>query len=91
LGPGGDNDLDDDDDLAGDGQGSAGSGKLGKAGGGRGRQSYNDKYQMRDFGPAAETFVCQEMRTSGGRSAPKQQRRTGFSIARGLMEGWQPR
>lgn len=55
------------------------------------RKSFRDEYAMPSYGPAAETFVCQEMRTSGGRSAPKQQRRTGFSIARGLVEGWQPR
>jgi len=55
------------------------------------KKSFRDKYAMPQYGPAAETFVCQEMRTSGGRSAPKQQRRTGFSIARGLVEGWQPR
>lgn len=84
----------DNDDDGAFGAGDAGAG-VGGSGKGRsstgGRQSYSDKYQMTDFGSAAETFVCQEMRTSGGRSAPKQQRRTGFSIARGLMEGWQPR
>lgn len=58
---------------------------------GRSKNTQNDKYALHEYGPAAETFVCQEMRTSGGRSAPKQQRRTGFSIARGLQEGWQPR
>lgn len=58
--------------------------------GGKQTQSFYDKYALHEFGPGPETFVCQEMRTSGGRSAPKQQRRTGFSIARGLLEGWQP-
>ena len=28
-------------------------------------QSLNDKYTMQEYGSAAETFVCQEMRTSG--------------------------
>jgi hypothetical protein len=83
---------DDEDDYLADLAAGGGAGGLGGAGtaGGRSRNS-NDKYALHEFGPAAETFVCQEMRTSGGRSAPKQQRRTGFSIARGLVEGWQPR
>jgi hypothetical protein len=29
------------------------------------QKSFNDKYSLREFGNAAETFVCQEMRTSG--------------------------
>lgn len=83
--------FDDDDDGAGSGAGIKGpAGSLGGSSRNR-KQSFSDKYVMHAFGPAAETFVCQEMRTSGGRSAPKQQRRTGFSIARGLVEGWQPR
>lgn len=92
------NDDDDDDDSYRRGRGAGGANndvKGDRRGSGRGGstrgQSANDKYALHEYGPAAETFVCQEMRTSGGRSAPKQQRRTGFSIARGLVEGWQPR
>lgn len=77
-----DDEEEDDDDYLGGGLGGRSSSRI---------SSKNDKYALHEFGPAAETFVCQEMRTSGGRSAPKQQRRTGFSIARGLAEGWQPR
>ncbi|GAA5982444.1 hypothetical protein JCM5350_000413 [Sporobolomyces pararoseus] len=48
------------------------------------------KYELDDWRTAPESFVCQEMRTTGGRVAPKQQRRTGFQQARLLLNGWRP-
>ncbi|GAA5887681.1 hypothetical protein JCM16303_003724 [Sporobolomyces ruberrimus] len=48
------------------------------------------KYELDDWRSAPESFVCQEMRTTGGRVAPKQQRRTGFQQARLLLNGWRP-
>lgn len=39
---------------------------------------------------APNAFVCQEMRTTGGRLSTKQQRRTNFHIARTLGAGWRP-
>ncbi|GAA5876122.1 hypothetical protein JCM3774_003504 [Rhodotorula dairenensis] len=46
------------------------------------------KYELDEWRTAPESFVCQEMRTTGGRVAPKQQRRTGFQQARLLQNGW---
>ncbi|GJN90186.1 hypothetical protein Rhopal_003185-T1 [Rhodotorula paludigena] len=48
------------------------------------------KYELDEWRTAPESFVCQEMRTTGGRIAPKQQRRTGFQQARLLLDGWRP-
>ena len=48
------------------------------------------KYEIDRWAPAPETFVCQEMRTTGGRTASKQQRRTAFRIAPALAAGWEP-
>ncbi|TNY21519.1 cryptococcal mannosyltransferase 1-domain-containing protein [Rhodotorula diobovata] len=48
------------------------------------------KYVLDEWRTAPESFVCQEMRTTGGRIAPKQQRRTGFQQARLLLNGWRP-
>ncbi|KAH8928128.1 hypothetical protein BT69DRAFT_1346821 [Atractiella rhizophila] len=48
------------------------------------------RYVLDEWRHAPETFVCQEMRTTGGRIAPKQQRRTGFPIAKFLKEAWRP-
>ncbi|KAI7967097.1 hypothetical protein MJO29_000374, partial [Puccinia striiformis f. sp. tritici] len=39
---------------------------------------------------APNAFVCQEMRTTGGRLSPKQQRRTNFHISKTLRAGWRP-
>lgn len=38
------------------------------------------RYILEDWEGAPESFVCQEQRTTGGRGAPKTQRRLGFSI-----------
>ncbi|KIY68164.1 glycosyltransferase family 69 protein [Cylindrobasidium torrendii FP15055 ss-10] len=38
------------------------------------------KYVLDDWEGAPESFICQEQRTTGGRKAPKTQRRMGFSI-----------
>ncbi|KAI5479612.1 glycosyltransferase family 69 protein [Pseudohyphozyma bogoriensis] len=48
------------------------------------------KYALEEWRTAPESFVCQEMRTTGGRIAAKQQRRTGFQQARLLINGWRP-
>ncbi|KAK4701748.1 hypothetical protein P7C70_g4481, partial [Phenoliferia sp. Uapishka_3] len=48
------------------------------------------KYVLDEWRTAPESFVCQEMRTTGGRIAAKQQRRTGFQMARLLLNGWRP-
>ncbi|KAL5522230.1 hypothetical protein ACEPAF_2087 [Sanghuangporus sanghuang] len=39
-----------------------------------------EKYVLDDWEGAPESFVCQEQRTTGGRKAPKTQRRLSFSI-----------
>ncbi|KAI9610425.1 hypothetical protein H4Q26_006565 [Puccinia striiformis f. sp. tritici PST-130] len=39
---------------------------------------------------APNAFVCQEMRTTGGRLSTKQQRRTNFHISKTLRAGWRP-
>ncbi|KAK4056650.1 hypothetical protein OIO90_002202 [Microbotryomycetes sp. JL221] len=49
-----------------------------------------DKYVLDEWRTPPESFVCQEMRTTGGRLAPKQQRRTGFQMSRLLLNGWRP-
>ncbi|BGP56410.1 hypothetical protein JCM8202v2_004028 [Rhodotorula sphaerocarpa] len=51
-------------------------------------QHEGGKYELDEWRTAPESFVCQEMRTTGGRVAPKQQRRTGFQQARLLQNGW---
>ncbi|POY69899.1 hypothetical protein BMF94_7097 [Rhodotorula taiwanensis] len=51
-------------------------------------QHEGGKYELDEWRTAPESFVCQEMRTTGGRIAPKQQRRTGFQQARLLQNGW---
>ncbi|KIY50681.1 glycosyltransferase family 69 protein, partial [Fistulina hepatica ATCC 64428] len=43
------------------------------------------RYVLEDWEGAPESFVCQEQRTTGGRSAPKTQRRLGFSIHEALQ------
>ncbi|KAM0750384.1 hypothetical protein T439DRAFT_302391 [Meredithblackwellia eburnea MCA 4105] len=48
------------------------------------------KYVLDEWRTAPESFVCQEMRTTGGRIAAKQQRRSGFQMARLLLDGWRP-
>ncbi|BGP49498.1 hypothetical protein JCM10450v2_005389 [Rhodotorula kratochvilovae] len=53
-------------------------------------QHEGGKYVLDEWRTAPESFVCQEMRTTGGRIAPKQQRRTGFQQARLLLNGWRP-
>ncbi|KAK4054545.1 hypothetical protein OIV83_001039 [Microbotryomycetes sp. JL201] len=62
----------------------------------------SDKYVLDEWRTPPESFVCQEMRTTGdvdvfgrfivseGRLAPKQQRRTGFQMSRLLLNGWRP-
>lgn len=71
--------------------------------------SHSGKYVLDEWRTPPESFVCQEMRTTGGefslpvlrraradfvlpagRIAPKQQRRTGFQMARLLLNGWRP-
>lgn len=37
-------------------------------------------YALDDWAGAPDSFVCQEMRTTGGRTAPKSQRRVGFLL-----------
>ena len=37
-------------------------------------------YVLEDWAGAPDSFVCQEMRTTGGRTAPKSQRRVGFLL-----------
>ncbi|THH05584.1 hypothetical protein EW145_g4682 [Phellinidium pouzarii] len=39
-----------------------------------------EKYVLDDWEGAPESFVCQEQRFTGGRKAPKTQRRLGFSV-----------
>ena len=39
-----------------------------------------DNYMLEDWAGAPDSFVCQEMRTTGGRTAPKSQRRVGFLL-----------
>ncbi|KPV74388.1 uncharacterized protein RHOBADRAFT_27900 [Rhodotorula graminis WP1] len=53
-------------------------------------QHEGGKYVLDEWRTAPESFVCQEMRTTGGRIAPKQQRRTGFQQSRLLLNGWRP-
>ncbi|KDE09193.1 hypothetical protein MVLG_00515 [Microbotryum lychnidis-dioicae p1A1 Lamole] len=50
----------------------------------------NAQYVLDEWRTPPESFTCQEMRTTGGRTAPKQQRRTGFQQARLLLNGWRP-
>lgn len=38
------------------------------------------KYVLDDWAGAPDSFVCQEMRTTGGRTAPKSQRRVGWLL-----------
>lgn len=38
------------------------------------------KYVLEDWAGPPDSFVCQEMRTTGGRTAPKSQRRVGFLL-----------
>jgi len=49
-----------------------------------------ERYTLDEWRTPPESFVCQEMRTTGGRTAAKQQRRTGFQQARLLLNGWRP-
>ena len=37
-------------------------------------------YVLEDWAGPPDSFVCQEMRTTGGRTAPKSQRRVGFLL-----------
>ncbi|MBW0484816.1 hypothetical protein O181_024531 [Austropuccinia psidii MF-1] len=48
------------------------------------------KYHFDEWLGAPNAFVCQEMRTTGGRLATKQQRRTNFHISGTLRGGWTP-
>lgn len=38
------------------------------------------EYVLEDWAGPPDSFVCQEMRTTGGRTAPKSQRRVGFLL-----------
>ncbi|KAH9811221.1 cryptococcal mannosyltransferase 1-domain-containing protein [Melampsora americana] len=46
------------------------------------------KYHFDEWLGAPNAFVCQEMRTTGGRGSSKQQRRTSFQIGQTLRGGW---
>lgn len=48
------------------------------------------KYHFDEWLGAPNAFVCQEMRTTGGRVSSKQQRRTSFQIGQTLRAGWRP-
>ncbi|CAH7670742.1 cryptococcal mannosyltransferase 1-domain-containing protein [Phakopsora pachyrhizi] len=48
------------------------------------------KYHFDEWLGAPSAFVCQEMRTTGGRLSSKQQRRTNFQVGRTLRGGWRP-
>jgi hypothetical protein len=43
-------------------------------------QHRGGKYVLDDWSGPPDSFVCQEMRTTGGRTAPKSQRRVGFLL-----------
>ncbi|EJD00581.1 uncharacterized protein FOMMEDRAFT_127244 [Fomitiporia mediterranea MF3/22] len=51
-----------------------------QVGGMGGGPNSKEKYVLEDWEGAPESFVCQEQRGTGGRKAPKTQRRLGFSI-----------
>jgi len=55
-------------------------------------REFGGKYHFSDdkFVAAPNAFVCQEMRTTGGRLSTKQQRRTNFHISKTLRAGWRP-
>ncbi|EFP75256.2 capsular associated protein [Puccinia graminis f. sp. tritici] len=55
-------------------------------------REFGGKYHFSDekFVGAPNAFVCQEMRTTGGRLSTKQQRRTNFHISKTLRAGWRP-
>ncbi|KAK4688638.1 hypothetical protein P7C73_g1490, partial [Tremellales sp. Uapishka_1] len=44
------------------------------------QQRGGGKYVLEDWAGPPDSFVCQEMRTTGGRTAPKSQRRVGFLL-----------
>jgi hypothetical protein len=43
-------------------------------------QHRGGNYVLEDWAGPPDSFVCQEMRTTGGRTAPKSQRRVGFLL-----------
>lgn len=43
-------------------------------------QHFGGNYVLDDWAGPPDSFVCQEMRTTGGRTAPKNQRRVGFLL-----------
>ncbi len=45
------------------------------------------KYVLQDWAGPPDSFVCQEMRTSGGRTAPKSQRRVGWLLQNEVSRG----
>lgn len=47
--------------------------------GGAGEHDVSD-YRLEEWAGPPDSFVCQEMRTTGGRTAPKSQRRVGFLL-----------
>lgn len=48
--------------------------------GGDDEQRNNGNYVLEDWAGPPDSFVCQEMKTTGGRTAPKSQRRVGFLL-----------
>jgi hypothetical protein len=44
------------------------------------QQGGSGKYVLEDWAGPPDSFVCQEMRTTGGRTAPKSQRRVGWLL-----------
>ncbi|KAJ9099758.1 hypothetical protein QFC21_003756 [Naganishia friedmannii] len=47
---------------------------------GAGNDVSKNKYILEDWAGPPDSFVCQEMRTTGGRTAPKSQRRVGWLL-----------
>jgi len=45
-------------------------------------------YVLEDWAGPPDSFVCQEMRTTGGRTAPKSQRRVGFLLQNEVSTGF---
>lgn len=46
----------------------------------KGHEDSSGKYALEDWMGPPDSFVCQEMRTTGGRTAPKSQRRVGWLL-----------
>lgn len=50
------------------------------------QHSASGNYVLDDWAGPPDSFVCQEMRTTGGRTAPKSQRRVGFLLQNEVSE-----